>query len=509
MNIKKSVFASIFILLFASISLSSCGFLLFDHDDEPYVPLPSEDESIPENANYYRADRSTNTYYDLGQHNIFGQRYTRSLGKSKTLVVPIKIKGYESVATQNNREKIEKAFFGTSDDTGWESVSSFFYRSSFGQFDLEGVVTDWFDCGLTPYEIVEMEKAKFGDGGTYYLLDKIYTWLGNNGYIFSDYDLDKDGYIDSIWMIYGCPNYTNTSFYIPEDFWAFSFIDYDFLDRADKDIPVPHTYAWASYDFMNVGKGARINIDSHTYIHETGHILGLTDYYDYDGLHSPMGKVDMQDHNVGDHNAYSKMALGWSRPYVVEGDCTIKIKPAESMGHCILISDPKKPYNGNAFSEYLLLELITPTGLWKQDSTTAYPTFNSKTYTKPGVRLMHVDSRLLDYNDNFATKITNKSLYSLAYSNTVSESYNQGSYSLREDLLALIPANKSTALLNSTGDNATATHDFLFKTGDVFSMDKYSMFFNNGKLHDGSEIPYKITFDNVSLEEATITFEVI
>ena len=66
-------------------------------------------------------------------------------------------------------------------------------------------------------------------------------------------------------------------------------------------------------------------LDTHTYIHETGHFLGLNDYYSDTPTYSPIGKHDMMDANVGDHNSYSKMLLGWTKPYLVTGNGTIDL----------------------------------------------------------------------------------------------------------------------------------------------------------------------------------------
>ena len=101
--------------LVMSLAISGCGFFAgLDFDDEPFVPYPSEDESIPEDANYYRAERSKDLYYDLGKQNLYGQFYPNSLGTQKILVIPVNIKGYEKNKTENVRTKIEKAFFGES-----------------------------------------------------------------------------------------------------------------------------------------------------------------------------------------------------------------------------------------------------------------------------------------------------------------------------------------------------------------------------------------------------------
>ena len=54
-----------------------------------------------------------------------------------------------------------------------------------------------------------------------------------------------------------------------------------------------------------------------TVIHETGHVLGLPDYYSAStqtgGASWPSGIMgsDMMMDNVGDHNGFSKWLLGW------------------------------------------------------------------------------------------------------------------------------------------------------------------------------------------------------
>ncbi|MCX5769287.1 MAG: hypothetical protein NTZ09_03295 [Candidatus Hydrogenedentes bacterium] len=55
-------------------------------------------------------------------------------------------------------------------------------------------------------------------------------------------------------------------------------------------------------------------------IHETGHALGLPDYYDYDkkkGIPGGLGKLDMMDNCCGNHNAFSRWLLDWIQPEII------------------------------------------------------------------------------------------------------------------------------------------------------------------------------------------------
>ena len=503
----KKIMFPILIALVAT--LSSCNFLdifLNSNNQDEYSYPEEESENISSNAGYYRAGYSDITYYDVGKKSLYGAHTLNTLGTQKILVVPVIIEGFESLATEKVRQEIEASFFGDSTETGWESVSSYFYKSSYGNLNITGDVTNWFNPNLTPNEIHKLQYNDLDDGGTIELVSLARDFAISQGYNMKDYDLNSDGYIDSICLIYGAPNYSNYSYSLAvrDTMWAFTYWDYKNVNSPSTNNPVPNTYMWASYDFMYEGSSVGIKIDAHTYIHEMGHVLGLDDYYDYDGLHSPMGCIDMQDCNVGDHNAFSKYALGWSRPYVVTDNCTITIKSSATSTHSILVKNPANPWNNSAFDEYLLLELVTPENLWKQDSTYKYPSLGAYAYQSPGVRIMHVDARLMDHNEKIVNKLGN-GLYTTAYSNTPSFSYSKGTITLRQDLLALIPANKNLDFQRKP--IKIANDNNLFKTGQVFTTEAYLDFFYNNKLHNGENIPFKITFVDVNKESATIKFE--
>ena len=70
-----------------------------------------------------------------------------STGEVKVLVIPVLFKN-ETVPA-NLVENINKAFFGTSNDTGWESLSSYYYKSSYGTLNITGTVLEPYSTGNT------------------------------------------------------------------------------------------------------------------------------------------------------------------------------------------------------------------------------------------------------------------------------------------------------------------------------------------------------------------------
>ena len=489
LSMKKRIVPFVLTLL-AATALTSCDFSSLIN---------------PESSSNY-------TYYDLGQHSNEGTFFGKSVGNAKTLVVPVIIGGYEENATEVTRNRINKAFFGTSEDTGWESVSSYFKKCSYGKYNLTGEVTEWFDSKIN-YSSLQYYSTEYGDLGTFKIVDLVYKWLTDVKKMdLSSYDVDGDGFIDSLCLIYSCPHVKNNSSDSP--YWAFTFWDYEYIDSVrSKTKPIPNTYLWASYDFMDGASSLGLKIDTHTYIHEYGHCLGLEDYYDYDLEHSPIGGIDMQDWNIGDHNAFSKLAFGWVNPKVVSKPCTIEIKPTSTSGDCIIIKNPNNAWKGSPFDEYLLLDFVAQDNLWIQDTEHTY-TNNLKSYSIPGIRIYHVDARLarVDIKTQKVMEITDKILpgnrYNVARSNTPSRSLYQGSVNphtgktLYQDLISIV--NKDHDYRTTYNYQKTGTNNDLFVTGNTFRCDSYLEFFIDGKMNDGSKIPFTINFKSVTKDKAVI-----
>ena len=438
------------------------------------------------------------------------------------LVIPIEFTGYTFAS--NTLTDIETLFNGTADQTNyWESVSSFYEKSSYGNLDLSFNIAPKYATGYTPTEAASLDTTDTDYFSTNIVREAVGDYKSDNGSNSTQqFDADGNGYIDAVWMIYSCPDYSNSQTIknISTDYWAYVFWDYK--QSASTSSPNQNSYAWASHDFMYEGGGTS-KIDAHTFIHETGHLLGLDDYYNYDSFDSdytginkyykPTGGIDMMDYNVTDHNVWSKMALGWTKPYVVTGNAEITIDPAESSGDVILIADS---WNGTSYDEFLILELYTPTGLNGLDSSMAYSDDYPIGYTIPGIRLYHVDSRIGNFTYSYSNEewyfdsyyepsslyLSGSSYYGLAHSNTPSRSADEN-----HRLIHMIQAG-GTNTFDTGGEGSNAD---LFTTGQTFSMDTYgSQFFKNGnKLNNGNALGYTISFSSVSSESATIRIEKI
>ena len=470
----------------------------------------------------YEGDTNLNSYYTLWKNR--GYPHFKSVGENNLLVVPLKIKGYEEYATSENLKKINDSFFleDSLNTLGYYSLSEYYKISSYNKLSIKGEVTPWIDLDLTTKEISSSSISNYTyDCGTYFPTEKAINYIKENLNIdLTKYDNDKDGFIDGVYFIYGCPTFLDDSSLSSSTFWNFTYYNVLNKDKASISSPVLMTYSWSSFDMLSKGSD-KTKLDTHTYIHEFGHQLGLNDYYDTSnngGLNpytSPMGGLDMMDNNVGDHSAFSKFALGWINPFVVSGDIgsvEVKIGSLIESGECIIL--PTSNYNNTPFDEYLMIEYIKNDSINKVDSTNGYPsTFYTdgriiRFYSKNGIRITHIDARSvdtnLDYTDNINDMVMTK------FSNTASTK--QGYYCPLNNnsyvLTSLISANSSRNTLgtffvanNTDLYNASSTIDF---TSNSNSSRASSLPYNSNRFNDGNVFNYSIKIDSISESKASI-----
>lgn len=468
------------------------------------------------------------TYQSIVNKRQYNTQVLPSIGDINILVVPVIVPGYETIDLDNDgksdnqkvKEDINKAFFSEDDSDGFFSVKEFYKQSSFGKLNLQGEVTDFVSINDN-LETSYTTAASISLTDTYNIVNEICDYLSEvKGMDLTKYDNNKDGYIDGVWCIYSCPDYSNGGPNTDDkNFWAYTAWGNQTTSSGGRapsiDKPVYNLFGWASYDFMYEGYGLK-KLDTHTYIHETGHFLGLSDYYSDTTTYNPAGKVDMMDSNIIDINSYAKMLLGWTKPYIGNGNGTITINSMQNENSLIVIPDDTysltKNSNGkyefDPFSEYMVIELYTNEGLNYPDSRTSISN-RPLAMNDVGVRMYHIDNRkyLVNSEDklNVYSKlyegetIDSKHRLILPISNSRSiDTYNTNFKVSQDDNLfdeiRVIEASKK----NTFNYGGYQTSKTLFKTGNKFTMSEYSDFFvNQNKMDSGNSFSKVIDFKEI------------
>lgn len=486
-----------------------------------------EDNTIPftgvnqENGNYSRF-----TYLDL--ETAGKSPLTPSSGNVNVLVVPVEFSDLEKF-DDHDYAMIESGFNGIFKDNSnkyWESCKSFYEKSSNGKLNLNFEITDPFTPSISSSKFNHMAND-YGDESKAIITDfyKKGLTIDGNKVNFDDpkYDIDDDDYIDGIWLVYNSKKYREV--FEEQKYWAYTTTyDPNLLSTSGKQIP--GRYANASILFLGQSRQFKeinpIYSDAHTMIHETGHMLGLDDYYDY-GYHatqfSHTGQLDMMDLNIGDHNAFSKYALGWTKAQVIDETTTLTLKPFASSYDSIIL--PSKSFGGHAFGEYLIVEYYTPSGLFELDSNASYLNSYPLFFRKEGLRIYHVDARLcmLHYNKGhisagefIPSNINSIPEYQENLKNQTAEwaavsHSNASDLSTDKDenpLIELVSADNKILFQRQGAKNSSLYTDI----GEVFSSSKQSNYFTNGKFNDGSDMNYSITINEITSEGINITVNV-
>ena len=423
-----------------------------------------------------------------------------SVGKYDLLVIPVQFTDTTISSTQLDR--LGKAFNGTSADTGWESVNSYYKKSSYGKLDMNYDIQAPFVASnnYKYYEnysgTITIDGETITKTGDILLLEQALAYYESRLDL-TKYDTDDDGIIDAVYLIYSAPvTYDQTE---NEDSIYWAYVTTYPSDTPKYDGLELGYYLFAGFDFMDEHTGnandvyvgqdgytpyAGLSIMAETYIHETGHLLGLDDYYDYDesnGSGEGLGGADMMDYNVGDHDAYSKLILGWVDPTVITTTQTVTINAFESSGQFLMIL---LDYDGTYFSEYLLIDLYSDTGLnslgASQDNSLLYYDRDTGIGAEYGVRIYHVSSSIKKpYSDDYYSFTDNN--------NSVSDTA----------LIKLVEADGEKKFASTQG---YAESTDLWQAGDSLSSA-----FPNYARNDNKKVNFDIRIDSVSKTSATIT----
>lgn len=423
-----------------------------------------------------------------------------STGAYNLLVIPVQFS--DKPISDEQMDRLGKAFNGTSADTGWESVNSYYKKSSYGKLDMTFDVQKPFvtDKNYKYYEDysgkITVDGETITKTGDILLLELALAYYAQSLDL-TKYDTDNDGIIDAVYLIYSAPVTYDSEANADSIYWAYVTTSPTETQKYDG-LEVGY-YLFAGFDFMDEHTGnsndtylgqegytpyKNLKIMAETYIHETGHLLGLDDYYDYEdakGSGEGLGGADMMDYNVGDHNAYSKLILGWVDPTVITTTQTVTINAFESSSQFLMVL---LDYDGTYFSEYLLIDLYANTGLnflgASQQNSLLYYDLTTKVGAEYGVRIYHISSSIkTPYNDDYGSFTDNN--------NSVSDT-------------ALIK------LVEADGEKKFASTEGYAESTDLWMAgDSLLSAFSNYARNDNKKVNFDIRINSVSKTSATIT----
>ena len=481
------------------------------------------------NVNNDPTTKMQQNYKDYTKNLVFNNcSATPSKGNVNLLIIPIWFNDSNSFITDdtkknNVREDITKAYLGTNEEVGYRSVKTYYEEESSNKLSVSGKVTNWYNTGKNSSYYKDDENT------TVELLQSVVNWAKTSeGINPTDYDTDKDGYLDGVIMVYARPDFQAKG----EDennFWAYC--DYDQSQSPRPSNPVASVYFWASYDFMyqkndnytlertgtEYGNGYtyRQILDTETFIHEMGHMFGLDDYYDYAYEVIPGGRYTMQDENVSTHDPFSYIALNWADPYIPTKSCTITIGDFATTHDVILLTPEWNSYD-SPFDEYILLELYSLTGLNEMYKGDTFHGINLPDAV--GIRVWHVDARLMAFdNAEYGHITSNVNDYSVIYrlaDNThdcIWETFPKEQFGsflcANQNALQLISHDKTRnyGIMSQDDRSKHFVAQDLFTKGDSFSLNAYKKQFididmnkcgdpDNGKYYKDSD--YDIRLNN-------------
>lgn len=344
----------------------------------------------------------------------------------------------------------------------YESLRNFYRRSSYGQLEITGSTLGWY---TTPYPRDQVSQTTQGRER---LIKEALTYFEELGHDFSQYDNDGDGIIDYFVVIWTGPDNGWANFW-----WGYQTYFYDSSFKLDGKRLGSYSWQWES----RRSDGA---FSPKVVIHETGHALGLPDYYDYDDSIGPIGGVgglDQMDGNWGDHNCFSKMLLEWIEPRIVKSSNYITLSQAGRDGDAVIVT-PEFSFE-NQFSEFFIVQYRTRIE-------------NDVTYPNDGLLIWHVDARTdsLNYDFIYDNSFTEHKLLRLMEADGLEEIEqgriaDSGDYYTKGSLLTYetVPSNKRYCGINGgfeitdigdSGETITFRIDTVEKNPQVSKITKLS-----------------------------------
>jgi len=204
---------------------------------------------------------------------------------------------------------MQKSLFEPNDKPGpYPGLSEFYRRSSFGQLTLSGNVFVY-NSPKKRSEVKDLSKDAL-QTSDYNIMNRLVTdalsvYTKDGAHTLETFDNQVDGQknVDYLVVFWAGPSGNWGTFW-----WGYNFNPTKLTYGA---------YTFSDYSWQPLGGS---DFDPSTIIHETGHALGLPDYYDYDdcsdatpdkGPEGGVGGLDIMGGWSGEHCCFSKYWLGW------------------------------------------------------------------------------------------------------------------------------------------------------------------------------------------------------
>lgn len=293
-------------------------------------------------------------------------------GTVKVLALLISFNDYPGVTTP---EYFSSRLFGSGVGTPpFDSLRNFYQRSSYDQLTIEGNVLGWYQAPYARSTVAETDQGRQN------LIKEALNFYNTQGHDFSQYDNDGDGVIDYFCVFWAGPHGEWAEFW-----WGYYTWFSDSSYRLDGKRLTNYSWQWELYNYPSGTFGPS------TIIHETGHALGVPDYYDYDDAVGPrggVGNLDIMD-GTGDHNCFSKFMLDWISPTVVaSGSETVALRASGLYPDAVLFMPNAVP--GRIFDEFFMVQ-----NRYRSGNDTNLFTWSD------GLLVWHVDARLDAWDYDF------------------------------------------------------------------------------------------------------------
>lgn len=300
----------------------------------------------------------------------------RNMPTVGTVHVPVFLVAFADYPAYNEVSYVENKISGEGipEDYPRESLNEYYDRASHDQLDLQADVYGWYTTVYNRSEVIENRTGREA------LIQEVI--LSYDAEVdFSIYDNDGNGAIDYFAIIWTGPHGEWAEFW-----WGYqtSFGDSSFVvDGVGLDA---YSWQWESRNYPETydpETTSDVTFKVSTLIHETGHALGLPDYYDYDGDIGPdggVGGLDMMHSTWGDHNCFSKWVLDWITPAVQTNGLQIHtLNPAATSGDAVIFMPGIA--GDTPFDEYFMVQYRTRE-------------LNDATYPNDGLLIWHVNAEL-------------------------------------------------------------------------------------------------------------------